>query len=153
VLAVPGHPAQVAVARRFLTGVLGPEHPCTETAELLVSEIVGNSVLHSRSAGHGGIITIVVDSGPDDAAGVRVAVTDGGGGDTVPVVRVARGDAESGRGMLLVDVLAAAWGYEQAAGAATTWFELKPEPEAAGTCPAAGPAGRGRALCGRRLRP
>jgi len=94
-----------------------------------------------------------VDSGPDDAAGVRVAVTDGGS-DTQPEVRLPRGDAESGRGMLLVDLLAADWGYEQSAEATTIWFELlKPEAEAAGTCPASGPAGSGRELCGREQGP
>jgi len=135
-----------------MTGVLGPRHPCKETAVLLVSELIGNSMLHSRSAEDGGMITIVVDSGPDKAAGVRVAVTDGGS-DTLPEVRVARGDAESGRGMLLVDSLAADWGYEQSAEATTTWFELKPEAAATGSCPAAGPARNGHELCGRRQGP
>jgi anti-sigma regulatory factor (Ser/Thr protein kinase) len=132
--------------------VLGPRHPCTETAELLVSEIVSNSVLHSRPAGDGGMVTIVVDTGPDDADGVRVAVTDGGGA-TLPEVRLPPDDAESGRGMLLVDVLAADWGYEQSDDATTTWFELKPEAEAAGSCPAVGTGGSGCELRGRRPGP
>ncbi len=38
ILAVPGQPDQVAVARRFMTGVLGPRHPCTDDAVLLVSD-------------------------------------------------------------------------------------------------------------------
>jgi hypothetical protein len=42
------------VARAFVGGVLGPGHPCEDDAALLVSELFGNSVRHSRSGAAGG---------------------------------------------------------------------------------------------------
>jgi hypothetical protein len=54
---------------------------------------------------------------------VRVEVTDGGG-DGVPVLLSADGEAEGSRGLRLVEALARRWGYERGGGLAVTWFEL-----------------------------
>jgi anti-sigma regulatory factor (Ser/Thr protein kinase) len=148
ILTIPGQAGQVRAARRFVTGTLGPEHPCAEIAVLLVSELVANSVQHSRSALDGGKITIAVASGSGEAAGVRVEVTDDGAA-TLPMVCKARIEVENGRGMFLVDCLATAWGYQRCGHATTTWFELAAERETAGVGPVAGPPPGDRELRGR----
>lgn len=53
---------------------------------------------------------------------MRVEVTDRAGGG-VPVLRSPGEEAESSRGLRLVDDLAARWGYERAAAPATTYKE------------------------------
>jgi len=118
---IPAVPRQVRVARAFVAGVLGECHPHVDVALLLASELVSNSVMHSGSAVPGGLVTVTVAAG---AEGVRVEVTDRSG-DGVPVLQpAAGGEAECGRGMRIMDDLAARWGYQRGGGFATTWFEL-----------------------------
>src|ERR1700680_58445 len=112
-LTVPGRPEQAAAARRFTARALGPGNPQAQTAILLVSELVTNSLRHSASAGDGGTITITVITGPGGF--VRVEVTDDGAA-TMPAVRPACPGAEEGRGMQLVSALASAWGCRRAGG-------------------------------------
>ncbi|MFC8433177.1 ATP-binding protein [Streptomyces sp. NPDC057253] len=95
-----------------------------DTAELLVSELATNALLHSASrftltlsAAHGVLRCEVADSGR-----------------RAPRVLDA-GSSESGRGMFLVAALALRWGCLQNDGPGkTVWFEL-------GTCGAGGCAG------------
>jgi anti-sigma regulatory factor (Ser/Thr protein kinase) len=102
--------------------VLGRQHPAGETAALLVSELVTNSVRHSASGLPGQSITVTVRSGGEVT---RVQVTDRSG-TTVPALRPgASGLAGGGRGLYLVDSLAARWGFEQDGDRTTTWFELQ----------------------------
>ena len=54
---------------------------------------------------------------------VRVEVTDRGGPE-VPGLRSVGCDAEGGRGLQLVEGLAARWGLRQRGGRTMTWFEL-----------------------------
>jgi hypothetical protein len=53
---IAGYPERVAVARAFAAAVLGRPHPAVETAVLLLSELVANSVRAQRfrAAGPGG---------------------------------------------------------------------------------------------------
>ncbi len=69
---VAGRAERARVARAFVGGVLGPGHPCGADAALLVSELFGNSVRHSRSGAAGGTVTVAVSAG--DGL-VRVEVT------------------------------------------------------------------------------
>ena len=122
---IPAVPEQVRAARAFVAGVLGKSRPHADVALLLASELVANSVRHSGSAVPGGFVTVAVAAGE---AGIRVEVTDRSG-DGAPVLLpagCADSDAEGGRGMRLVDALAARWGYQRGGGLATTWFELAP---------------------------
>ncbi len=82
---VAGRAERARVARAFVGGVLGPGHPCGDDAALLVSELFGNSVRHSRSGAAGGTVTVAVMVG--DGL-VRVEVTDRSGpeGRTIGVV-------------------------------------------------------------------
>jgi anti-sigma regulatory factor (Ser/Thr protein kinase) len=71
-----GRADRARVARAFVGGVLGPGHPCGDAAKLLVSELFGNSVLHSGSRVPGETVTVAVKTG--DGV-VRVEVTDRSG--------------------------------------------------------------------------
>jgi anti-sigma regulatory factor (Ser/Thr protein kinase) len=116
-----GRAERARVARAFVGGVLGPGHPCGDDAALLVSELFGNSVRHSRSGAAGGTVTVVVSAG--DGL-VRVEVTDRSGAE-VPELYFAGRDAEGGRGLQLVAGLAARWGSRRRGGRMVTWFELQ----------------------------
>lgn len=114
-----------AEVRKQLEGWGLAEHTdLVDTAELLVSELATNALLHSASrfrltlsAAHGVLRCEVADTGR-----------------RTPQVLQA-GGAESGRGMFLVDALARRWGCHQDGPGKTVWFEL-------GTCGGDG--------CGRR---
>jgi anti-sigma regulatory factor (Ser/Thr protein kinase) len=123
---VAGRAERARVARAFAVGVLGPGHPCGDDAALLVSELFGNSVRHSRSGAAGGTVTVAVSAG--DGL-VRVEVTDRSGPGAE--LRSAGGDAEGGRGLQLVAGLAERWGWRQHGGRTVTWFELR-HPSASG---------------------
>jgi anti-sigma regulatory factor (Ser/Thr protein kinase) len=118
---VAGREERARVARAFAAGVLGPGHPCGDDAALLVSELFGNSVRHSRSGAAGGTVTVAVRAG--DGL-VRVEVTDRSG-PGVPELSCAGRDAEGGRGLQLVAGLAARWRWRQRGGRTVTWFELR----------------------------
>ncbi|WP_371499276.1 ATP-binding protein [Kitasatospora sp. NBC_00374] len=105
----------------------------TETALLLLSELVTNACRHARvpSGRRVGIRCILRDGT------LRVEVSDPGDG--VPRPRRAGPDDESGRGLVLVAALATGWGtHPRPSGPGkTVWFEL-------GRCeaPSAGSPGR-----------
>src|ERR1017187_5161525 len=116
-----GRAERARIARAFVGGGLGPGHPCGGDASLLVTEIFGNSVRHSGAGAPGETVTVAVRAGDGM---VRVEVTDRGG-PGVPELRPAGRDAEGGRGLQLVDGLAARWGWLRCGGRMVTWFELQ----------------------------
>ncbi|MEV4375549.1 ATP-binding protein [Streptosporangium sp. NPDC049644] len=116
-----GVPESVSMARSRVRELLGEGHPASDDVILLVSEVVTNSVLHSGSGGGGEVaMTVAVGS-----AAVLVEVCDAGSGASMPHVRNDP-EAEGGRGMFLVDLLADNWGIQDDAseGARTLWFEV-----------------------------
>jgi serine/threonine-protein kinase RsbW len=115
-----GRAERARVARAFVGGMLGPGHPCRDDAELLVSELFGNSVRYSRSGDGDGTVTVTVRAGDGI---VRVEVTNRAGPGT-PKLRPAGRDGEGGRGLQLVADLAARWGWRRRGGQMVTWFEL-----------------------------
>ena len=115
-----GRAERARAARAFVSAVLGPGHPCGDDAELLVSEIFGNSVRHSGSGASGETVTVAVKVGDGM---VRVEVTDRAGPGT-PELRPAGRDAEGGRGLQLVAAHAVRWGTQRRGGRMVTWFEL-----------------------------
>jgi anti-sigma regulatory factor (Ser/Thr protein kinase) len=124
-LTVPGQPDQVHAARVFVGHALGAGHPCTALAVLLVSELVTNSVLHSDSRLPGRAITVTVAGTP---AVARVEVRDAGG-TSAPVLKDADNElTEGGRGLRLVNDLAARWNYRRDPDGLVTWFEVCAEP-------------------------
>jgi anti-sigma regulatory factor (Ser/Thr protein kinase) len=116
-----GRAERARVARAFVDGVLGSGHPCGDVAVLLVSELFGNSVRHSRSVAAGETVTVAVKTG--DGV-VRVEVTDRSG-PGMPELYSAGRDAEGGRGLQLVDGLAVRWGWRRRGRRTVTWFELR----------------------------
>ncbi len=112
-------------ARRFLTGVLagwGASEEAIERAELLVSELVSNAVLH----GGAGEVTLLATEIDAVNGAYRVEVRNNGG--VEPVMRRAERDHLSGRGLQLVDHLAVAWGSNTTENQTAVWFELTSSP-------------------------
>jgi anti-sigma regulatory factor (Ser/Thr protein kinase) len=122
-LSIPGQPEHAAAARAFVARTLGDDYACTDTAVLLTSELVTNSLQHSHSR-DGGTITVTLITIP---GGIRTEVIDEGGAG-VPALRPGLGKppelAEGGRGLQLVDMLADRWSYWCDAARTVTWFEL-----------------------------
>ncbi|MFI2435754.1 ATP-binding protein [Streptomyces sp. NPDC018693] len=93
----------------------------SETAELIVAELAANAVLHGRVPGRD--IALRLTSG---AGTVRVEIADARG-ERLPVLSSAppRGDADTGRGLLLVDALATRWGVDTEPGPGKViWAEV-----------------------------
>ena len=121
-------------ARRIIASTLAdPElSEARDIAALLVSELVTNAVVHAASA-----VELEVDR---DGHVVTVRVRDA---DTGPLVMRAGGGSEldeGGRGLLLVDRLADAWGTEHHAGRKTVWFRIGGERQSSAARQAATPA-------------
>lgn len=87
----------------------------SETAELLTSELVTNALVHTD---HDAVVTATV--GP---RGLRVEVRDFAGRRPEPRVPDAD-DGTSGRGLILVQSLADAWGVRAHGVGKVVWFEL-----------------------------
>ena len=119
----PRHRASVPRIRQELVTVLGVcgYGELADTVALLTTELVTNAVLHGRAARGREIgVRYVLAQGV-----VRVEVSDAC--DALPVRGASDAvDAECGRGLLLVDALADAWGVEARVHGIgkTVWFEL-----------------------------
>ena len=115
----PGDGARVA--RGIVAAKCDDAHTGTEAAEsavLLTSELVTNALKHGR-----GSVSLRVDV---DTLHVRVEVTDAE--PQPPTVRPPDLQAESGRGLFIVDALASAWGIEERGDGKVVWFELPAQP-------------------------
>jgi serine/threonine-protein kinase RsbW len=127
-LTIPGEPACLHAAREFVAHTLGHGCACSDTAVLLTSELVTNSVQHSKSRRRGGTVTITVIAVP---GGIRVEVIDDGGS-TIPAVSLSQSEqpdpAENGHGLRLVEILSARWSHYSDVAGTVTWFELTEPP-------------------------
>ncbi len=119
---VPGLPEQVASMRAAVAGALGGDHPCQDAAILITSELVTNSVLHSLSRHPGGTVTVALT---EMMEGLRIEVIDDGA-PVFPALWLAMPDHENGRGLQLVDALAARWASHRDGGKTVTWAEIVP---------------------------
>lgn len=122
-LTIPGRPEKVSAVRAFITQTLAASCRArqvdSDAATLLTSELVTNAILHTASGGGNGTVTVVLVDVPD---GVLVEVIDDGSVST-PVVK---GEllTPDGRGLFLVEQLAAQWGYLRDQAGTTVWFHL-----------------------------
>jgi anti-sigma regulatory factor (Ser/Thr protein kinase) len=105
-------------ARRWITGALrswGHDRDLLEEAELVVSELATNAIVHARSA-----FSVAVRS---EGEGVRLSVSDASS--VAPFVRDPGPTAMFGRGMRLIGDVASDWGVDLTAGGKTVWVELR----------------------------
>lgn len=112
------HPTSVGAARRFVRDVLmsrAVPGSVVDTVELLTSEVVTNAIVHGRS---GPQLAVEIEGDT-----VRVAVHDTS--PEVPVRRLGHLDDVSGRGVVIVERLASAWGVDvERNGGKRVWFEV-----------------------------
>lgn len=107
-------------ARRFVRDTLevwGVLEDVADTAELCVSELVTNAIIHSGTRTE---VTVRLD---DEY--VTVLVQDRGGYGTVRRAEDYDAMSVSGRGLTLVDALCTSWSAEHSADGTTVWFELE----------------------------
>lgn len=122
-LLLPAHGTSTGEARRFVSGVLdelGLPH-LAETAELAVSELVTNAVLHTRTP-------VDLHVAVDDQ---RVRIDVGDQSADLPVLRSYGRLATTGRGLALVTALVEELGVEPRENGKTVWFTLARVPVAA----------------------
>ena len=109
-LDLPFTPESASVARRQLVQwmrSLGAGDETSDDARLVVSEPVGNSVRHARPLADGTMHVAWTSSGAD----LDIAVTDGGALTTPERVEAGVSDL-AGRGLSIVETLAARWWVE-----------------------------------------
>jgi len=110
------HPSSVASARRVVRQVLvlADRDDLVEAAQLVVSEIVTNALVHAGTP-------IDVEASVGDA-GLRVEVGDGS--TQTPALRSYGAMAGTGRGLRLLEQLVDRWGTLVHQDGKTVWFEL-----------------------------
>ncbi|WP_436840381.1 PAS domain S-box protein [Streptomyces flavofungini] len=130
---LPAQPMSVGDGRRFLRRTLR-DWDCedlTDTACLLASELLSNSVRHACDP-----LRLRLRRTRDE---LHVEVSDGS--PVLPHSRTARPDEESGRGLTLLDQLASSWGALPTRRGKAVWFSLPlPDPTPRREEPASGDA-------------
>lgn len=133
-------PASVPAARRFVTDVLSRwgQDSLADDVAICVSELATNATLHSGTPYFQLQVKALADV-------IRVEVTDAGMGSVDLLARqpeltdtaidglTADNASATGRGMLLVSLLASAWGIDELPAGKRIWGEFRPEPGTPGT--------------------
>ncbi|MEU6604958.1 ATP-binding protein [Streptomyces shenzhenensis] len=101
-LTCPGFPEEVSRARRWTRDILRGS-PLADDAELIVSELSANALLHTASGMESGRFHLALAVSPQVIA---LSVTDDGGTGTAPKVEHQDHEAEHGRGLSMVTALA-----------------------------------------------
>ncbi|MEY9848935.1 SpoIIE family protein phosphatase [Streptacidiphilus sp. MAP5-3] len=116
-----GQPERLAGARRELRGILRDWHEPdgVDAAVLLVSELLANVLLHTDQEA---ALTAEL-TGPAGERLLRVEVSDGS--DELPHRRSPGEMASSGRGLVLLDLLAEGWGVRPRGEGKFIWFEMQ----------------------------
>ncbi|GGN04167.1 SpoIIE family protein phosphatase [Streptomyces fuscichromogenes] len=113
-------PERVAEARQHVRELLhdwgSPDQ--VDSAVLLVSEMLTNVLVHTDADA----LLLAEVSGQAPERCLRVEVTDGG--DDLPHKRRPGELASSGRGLVLIEILADAWGVDPRGQGKSIWFEL-----------------------------
>jgi serine/threonine-protein kinase RsbW len=122
-VSVPHAATSAGEIRRLLTSDLRARHvraAVVEEAVLLASELIGNAVRHARALPDD---SILVSWRVEDGR-LHIRVTDGGSQADGPHLTHAGPQDTRGRGLSIVDALAALWGVETGAGSTTVWAIL-----------------------------
>ena len=126
---LPGTPDAAGQARAIVRQALGDRHPHASDATVIASELVSNAVLHTRSGQPGGTLILSVATAAQPGE-VHIHVRDAGDPDSrlldAPVPSASDPDAEHGRGLAIVDALAADWGAYVTSSGQTTWARISP---------------------------
>jgi anti-sigma regulatory factor (Ser/Thr protein kinase) len=107
-----------ASARRIVAGVLGAWHlqELGPDVQLVASELIGNAYQHAP-----GDDTVELELIRHEGA-VQVRVNDGSA--LRPMLRAARTDASTGRGLRLVEAVSSRWGVADHQGGKQVWAEF-----------------------------
>ncbi|NAZ80891.1 ATP-binding protein [Kineococcus sp. R8] len=123
-MVLPPTPKSVGVARWLIGEWCTPwvrakelQEDTVESVLLLASEVVTNAVVHGDGMVHVSLERL-------GSTTLRIEVADDGGG--MPLIGAQREDAESGRGMAMVELLSSRWGTDLAVGplGKMVWFEV-----------------------------
>ena len=130
-------PAAAADARRRVRAAIASwQVPVDQDAALLLtSELVTNAVRHESGQGAQAVMLVISCS----RGRLRVDVHDTSR--SLPAVADVPADAETGRGLLLVETLSDEWGFYRTPAGKAVYFTLLSEPDQPDQAPAAG--GRG----------
>ncbi|WP_369260144.1 ATP-binding protein [Streptomyces sp. R35] len=101
-LTCPGFPEEVSRARRWTRDILR-DSPLAEDAELIVSELSANAILHTASGKESGSFHLALAV---SSQVIALSVTDDGGTGSAPAVEHQDQEAEHGRGLGMVSVIA-----------------------------------------------
>ncbi|MBT2445021.1 serine/threonine-protein phosphatase, partial [Streptomyces sp. ISL-36] len=123
-------PERIAAARRHLRQLLHDwaDEDQVDSAVLMVSEMLTNVLIHTD----GDALLIASVTCDDHARRLRVEVSDGS--DELPHKRHPGEMASSGRGLVLMEMLAHAWGVDPRGEGKSIWFELNEPPSGEGCC-------------------
>jgi Stage II sporulation protein E (SpoIIE)/Histidine kinase-like ATPase domain len=112
----PLDPASASAARRYVTDVLGQwgHGALSPQVSLMTSELVTNSVLHTSGELELGMFL--------DTDRLRVEVVDTS--DRLPRVQHPDAEAPGGRGLVIIEALAEAWGAVGRGDGKAVWFEV-----------------------------
>ncbi|MFE9646423.1 ATP-binding protein [Streptomyces sp. NPDC006365] len=114
------HPGSASQARRLTRARLSGWAVCEDTcdmAELVVSELVTNAVVHTASRQ----VVCELHDGDDQ---LRIAVRDEGCATGEPHPSPQRPEEEHGRGLLLVAAVCSAWGAQDSGPGLLVWADL-----------------------------
>ncbi|MEU6676979.1 ATP-binding protein [Streptomyces sp. NPDC046925] len=100
-LTCPGFPEEVSRARRWTRDIL--RGPLADDAELIVSELSANAILHTASGHQSDSFYLTIAVAPQV---ITLSVTDDGGTGTAPKVEHQDEEAEHGRGLDMVSAIA-----------------------------------------------
>jgi anti-sigma regulatory factor (Ser/Thr protein kinase) len=130
VMDLPFSPLAASAARTAVSAVLtglGRED-LVDSARLVCSELAANAF---RSASPPLVLTLDWTSGPGDVLDVEITLTDGGSGHPQSHrsnADLPDDDAEGGRGLGIVQLLAARWSLDVGAGLSRAWCLLRSTP-------------------------
>jgi anti-sigma regulatory factor (Ser/Thr protein kinase) len=103
-------------ARRWISTRCGEDPGTVEAAELIVSELVSNAVVHAKSD-----MVLSVRRGRES---LHVELEDHGEGEVVVQQPAAVELEDSGRGLRILAALASEWGVRKVLDGKTVWFDL-----------------------------